>query len=139
MKMKKNALMIASLSVLLVQSCALDGKIKSPLPLKSPPLKEMKIHYDIETFMEIENLVNSRASVSIVINDDVYFFENGVLIADKEYTKKFYEDAFIVTEVLIIAKSYLASEKTISIGVKDLYESDSKNILMFLEKRGFLK
>ncbi len=61
MKIKKRALMIASLSVLFVQSCSLDRQIKSPLPLKSPPLKEMKIHYDIETFMEIENLWVERS------------------------------------------------------------------------------
>ena len=141
MKMKKNALMIASLSVLLVQSCALDGQINLPLP--PIPIKELNelneliiSNTEIKTFMEIGNLVNTKASVAILTNGDVYFFENGFSIVDKEYAKKFYRDGFVVTEAVIITKSELSSYK-IGSEVKDLYVSDSKQINIFLEKGGF--
>lgn len=140
MKIKKRALMIASLSVLFVQSCSLDGQINLPLPLPPIPINELKelinSNAEIRTFMEIANLVNNRGSVAILANGDVYFFENAVSIVDKEYAKKFYRDGFVVTEAVIITKSELSSYK-IGSEVKDLYVSDSKQINIFLEKGGF--
>ena len=122
---KKMVLLIVPLTINCLNGCTLQGAINNPeicIQTCEKPLLQ-----------EISDVIGAYSSVSIILHDDLYIYENGVLLQGND-SLKYVRGEFITTEIVIISK---AEKMTYKIGKETnvLNVSDSNQLELFLENK----